>query len=1417
MKKRHMAKRCAGLFMALALAFSLICATDLTALAASDTAASDATGAAVLETNATGTLSGGETITEEGDYQLASDATGVIYIATTEPVTIIGNGAEYGEDLQMTSDPNKNLYFSCTVGGVQLTLSDMFISDTSASVPLLDLTGTGNVLTIEETVVLDMDTGYNLNAAIHVGLGDSLTINGTGTLYLYKNTQGAGFGGNSGELNGDITFGDEDSSLSVFAKGTKQGALIGAGAGASDASNSPGSVTFVEGAYNLISNSRGAVIGGSAGSKASGGTTVYVGTKANININVDYSGAAVGGGGYDGGNDSSGGILYVSGGSLRCYIDTNAAGNTTGWNGNTYTAGINDAAITEQRLNGDGEAVYWSAFDTEENLDEDDASAEIFEVYVDGELFYEGSLPEYGFVQEGLDKSEQLTITSTVSNWYKNGEDTLYFYLTGENHLVTVNDVSFICSWDSSTESFSYARGTAVTYGVTKNFENVTGSGSSLAWGGEDYTVTLTADEHYALPDDITVTVDGTELTSVDDYAYDAENGTLTVYAASITGDLEITVSGVVAEYTVSTDLSNVSIDGDTVAAVGEDYTATLTADEYYALPDDITVTAGGTELASGEGYAYDSESGSLTVYAAYITGDLEIAVSGDATSYSVSMNLSHLSIEGDTRAAVGEDYEAVLTADKYFVLPDGITVTAGDTELVSGDDYTYDSESGSLTIPAASVTGAISITAEGELYIVTDLTQDEDGSYLLYTESDLLEFADMIENATADLDARVMADITVSEDSGFAGIGTSSAPYAGTFDGNGYTVTLSVSTDGAAGLFACVSGAVIEGVTTAGTVETTVSTYGCAGLVSYVMANGVTVTECVNQADISGIGYVAGLIGRCSTTSVSVTVADSSNEGVITSTGAYAGGIAAFIRNGSVTGCMNYGDISSSGNYTGGIVGDAYSNGSLEIIECGNEGAITGKSYTGGIAGLARGSSSLLMTLDSLYNTGTVSATSYVGGVVGYSYASLSNAYNTGTVSGTGYNTGGLFGTNNLASTVISNSYNAGAVSYTLSGVTSAGGLLVGKVNSSLYKMYVDNCYYLSTLDGSISYDGNYIYNYSTQAAFSDDELAAMAVTSDELAAMAETLGEGFKENGNSDYHDGYPVLTWEEVPAAELAITSQPEDYTGSVGDTAVFEVEATGSGLTYQWQYSSNGGTTWHDSGMTGADSASVSVPVTEVRDGQKYRCVVTDENGDSVTSDAATLSLSADAFNITLQPADYTGLAGTTATFTVEADGTGLTYQWQYSSNGGTTWHDSGMGGADTAELSVKLTEARDGQQYRCVVTDEDGNSVTSDAATLSLASAGDIEITAQPSDYTGTVGDKVTFTVEATGDSDLSYQWQYSSNGGTTWHDSGMVGADAATLSVYLTSARDGQQYRCVITDQDGCTAVSDVVTMSIAE
>ncbi len=67
--------------------------------------------------------------------------------------------------------------------------------------------------------------------------------------------------------------------------------------------------------------------------------------------------------------------------------------------------------------------------------------------------------------------------------------------------------------------------------------------------------------------------------------------------------------------------------------------------------------------------------------------------------------------------------------------------------------------------------------------------------------------------------------------------------------------------------------------------------------------------------------------------------------------------------------------------------------------------------------------------------------------------------------------------------------------------------------------------------------------------------------------------------------------------------------------------------------------------------------------------------------------------------------------------MEASGEGLRYQWQYSNDDGANWKNSSQSGCKTATVSVPITEARNGQQYRCVVTDGSGNRVTSEAGTL----------------------------------------------------------------------------------------------------
>ena len=263
--------------------------------------------------------------------------------------------------------------------------------------------------------------------------------------------------------------------------------------------------------------------------------------------------------------------------------------------------------------------------------------------------------------------------------------------------------------------------------------------------------------------------------------------------------------------------------------------------------------------------------------------------------------------------------------------------------------------------------------------------------------------------------------------------------------------------------------------------------------------------------------------------------------------------------------------------------------------------------------------------------------------------------------------------------------------------------------------------------------------------------------------------------------------------------------------IGESAEFVVEATGDGLIYQWQYSNSNGKYWYDSGMTGATTASLTVPALKKRDGQVYRCLVKDSYGNELYSEAAVLTLYEETtITIIAQPESQTAGKGSNAVFTIKAEGDGLIYQWQYSTSG-KYWFDSGMEGAATASLTVPVIEKRNGQQYRCVVKDANGNEVISEVAVLTLGEA--FQIVVQPESQTVVVGETATFTVEAEGDG-LSYQWQYSKNG-IYWFDSGMEGADTKSLTVEALAKRAGQQYRCVITDTNGSKVTSEVAVLNI--
>ena len=269
----------------------------------------------------------------------------------------------------------------------------------------------------------------------------------------------------------------------------------------------------------------------------------------------------------------------------------------------------------------------------------------------------------------------------------------------------------------------------------------------------------------------------------------------------------------------------------------------------------------------------------------------------------------------------------------------------------------------------------------------------------------------------------------------------------------------------------------------------------------------------------------------------------------------------------------------------------------------------------------------------------------------------------------------------------------------------------------------------------------------------------------------------------------------------ATAVVITTQPNNQTACEGSSASFTANAGGTGLIYQWQLSTDGGANWNN--IAGANSSNYSISnVSFSQNGHRFRCVI--NNGVCATpgiSNAAILTVNQLAA-INTQPTSATICSGSSNSFCVTATGTGLTYQWQISTNGCSgPW--TNIAGATSNCYSVVGTSTA---YYRCNVTSGAcGNTVSSNCATLTVINPP--TITNHPANVQVCSGSNAVFNVSGSSTQTVIYQWQVSSDGGTTWNN--MSGANASTLTVTGTAvSMNNNRYRCQLSNATCATPVN---------
>ncbi|MCS5560981.1 MAG: immunoglobulin domain-containing protein, partial [Marinobacter nauticus] len=244
-------------------------------------------------------------------------------------------------------------------------------------------------------------------------------------------------------------------------------------------------------------------------------------------------------------------------------------------------------------------------------------------------------------------------------------------------------------------------------------------------------------------------------------------------------------------------------------------------------------------------------------------------------------------------------------------------------------------------------------------------------------------------------------------------------------------------------------------------------------------------------------------------------------------------------------------------------------------------------------------------------------------------------------------------------------------------------------------------------------------------------------------------------------------------------VVITQQPQPARAISGETALLQVEASGSEpLTYQWLF--------NNSQIAGATSPALTVANVGSENEGSYQVVISNPAG-SVVSEEARLAV-VQPVQILAQPDGAVKTRGEELNLEVAASGTQpLVYQW---------FRDGAkLEGATGAKLAFTSVQLPDSGVYHVSVSNEGGEVVSAEA----LVTIYDpITIVQQPDPTRRIQGTTAVFTVNATGSEPLTYQWLF--------NNQAIPGENQATLTLSNVQPDAEGSYQVVVKNPAGTVA-----------
>lgn len=207
------------------------------------------------------------------------------------------------------------------------------------------------------------------------------------------------------------------------------------------------------------------------------------------------------------------------------------------------------------------------------------------------------------YVDESFNTSGMVVTATLQSESGETAMKTVYDYTYAPTILTQVGDntitVYYTINGVTKTASVNVSVKERETYFITVDVANGAYGGDETIVSGGSASVTLSANDGYALPN--TVTVTGAE------YQYNSSTGVISL--SNPTSAVSITAECVKIEtYNISTEVTNGTYGGDTTIISGGTASVTITANDGYTLPSSVTVT--------GASYQYDKSKGVVSLSA---------------------------------------------------------------------------------------------------------------------------------------------------------------------------------------------------------------------------------------------------------------------------------------------------------------------------------------------------------------------------------------------------------------------------------------------------------------------------------------------------------------------------------------------------------------------------------------------------------------------------------------------------------------------------------------------------------------------------------------------------------------------------------------------------------------------------------